>query len=176
MGGKDIRRSSDLNASHALRAILKDVGMIIHDEPNSTEDPLGTLQSALGALHDGRISAVVEQLDENVKFKDHALELEFTGKPRVKEFFLKTRELFPDTELEVVSLMGSGEHAIAEWKLTATQTVPSGAISYRFRISAYGMTIVRIEQGKIVEWSDYYDQIAARRTNLAALFTEWFEY
>jgi hypothetical protein len=69
-----------------------------------------------------------------------------------------------------------GDHAIAEWKLAATQTVPHGSISYRFPISLLGTTIVHVENGRIVKWSDYYDENTSRRGGLAGLFTEWIEY
>jgi hypothetical protein len=92
------------------------------------------------------------------------------------EFFEKSRELFPDTTLELISLFEDGEHVIAEWKLTATQTVPYGSITYRFPISLLGMTIAHIEKGKIVRWSDYYDQSSSRRMSLEGFFTDWIEY
>jgi limonene-1,2-epoxide hydrolase len=140
--------------------------------------PQQILQSALAALNQGRFSEVVKHfdLDGCFRFSDQALALEFTDKARLTEFFEKSRELFPDTNLEIISLFEDGEHAIAEWKLTATQTLPYGSISYRFPISLLGTTIVHVEKGKIVRWSDYYDQAAARRVNLAAYFTEWIEY
>jgi hypothetical protein len=118
----------------------------------------------------------VEQFDEPFTFNDHALALEFTDKPRLTAFFEKSRELFPDSTLEIVSLFESGDHAIAQWKLSATQTVPYGSISCRLPISLQGSTIARVEHGKIVEWSDYYDQSSSRRVSLAAFFTEWIEY
>jgi ketosteroid isomerase-like protein len=130
----------------------------------------------LAALNEGRVSDLVEQFDERFKFNDYALTLEFTDKARLTEFLQKARELFPDTALEVLSLMESGDHAIAEWRLTATQTLPYASISYRFPISVHGSTIVRVQHGRIVEWSEYYDHVSSRRTGLASLFTEWIEY
>jgi ketosteroid isomerase-like protein len=140
--------------------------------------PQQILQSALAALNEGRFPEVVKHCDEDgcFKFCDHALALEFTDKARLTEFFEKSRELFPDTTLEIISLFEDGEHAIAEWKLTATQTVPYGSISYRFPISLLGTTVVHVEKGKIVRWSDYYDQSSSRRMSLGALFTDWIEY
>jgi hypothetical protein len=89
------------------------------------------LQAALAALSEGKISEVVDQL----------LTVEFADKGRLTEFFQKAREMFPDTVLEVGSIFECGDHAIAEWKLSATQTVPYGSISYRFPILLPGSTI-----------------------------------
>jgi hypothetical protein len=69
-----------------------------------------------------------------------------------------------------------GDHAIAEWKLTATQTVPYGSNSYRFPILVHGSTIAQTKNGKITRWSDYYDQNASRRDKLSELFSERIEY
>jgi steroid delta-isomerase-like uncharacterized protein len=139
--------------------------------------PLQIVQSALDALSEGRISEVMAKFADRLQFNDHALALEFTEKARLTEFFEKSRELFPDSALEVSAVMESGDHAIAEWRLTATQTVPFlGSTSYRLQISVFGATIIRVEQGRIVEWSDYYDQSSSRRMNLAGHFTEWIEY
>lgn len=76
--------------------------------------------------------------DDCFRYNDHALGLEFTDKPLLTEFFEKSRELFPDTTLEIVSLFEDRDHVIAEWKLAATQTVPYGSISWRIPISCYG--------------------------------------
>jgi len=147
-----------------------------HEESSERNGPRAILQSALAALSDGRISAVVEQFADSFTFNDRALTLEFTDKPRLTEFFEKSRELFPDISLEIVSLFGEGDQTIAQWKLSATQTVPSGSITYRFPVWLYGATIVRVDNSRIVEWSDYYDQGSSRRMSLGAFFTDWIEY
>src|SRR5262249_40023522 len=51
------------------------------------------LQSVLGALNEGRIAEAAAQFDDQFTFTDHALDLEFTDKSRLIEFFQKTREL-----------------------------------------------------------------------------------
>jgi hypothetical protein len=146
------------------------------DDESTLNSPQRILELALAALSEGRFSEVVAQFADCFTFNDHALTLEFTQKTRLIEFFKKSRELFPDTTLEIVSLMESGDHAVAEWKLSATQTVPYGSISCRLPVSLYGTTSIRVEQGNIVRWSDYYDQASSRRIGLAAFFTEWIEY
>jgi len=146
------------------------------DELTIIEAPREVLRSALTALSEGRVWEVMERFDDRFTFNDHALTLEFTDKLRLTEFFEKSRELFPDAILELVSLFESGDHAFAEWKLAATQTMPYGSQSYLFPISLRGSTIIGVENGKIVQWSDYYDENTSRRIGLAGLFTEWFEY
>ena len=146
------------------------------DESIRVNAPRRILQSALAALAEGMVPVVVAQFNDHFTFNDHALSLEFSDKERLTEFLNKSRELFPDTTLEVLSIFEDREHAIAQWKLSASQTVPYGSISNRFPISLCGSTIVRVENGRIAQWSDYYDQNTSRRMSLAALFTEWVEY
>ena len=121
--------------------------------------PKRILQSALAALNEGKISEAVDQFDDDFTFTDHALDLEFTTKECLIEFFQKSRELFPDTVVKVDSTLQCGDHAVAEWKLTATQTVPgSGPTHFRFPISLRGTSIVRTENGRITFWSTQTDR------------------
>jgi hypothetical protein len=160
-----------------LLSTMYEGGPLPDEDAGWQNAPRSILQSALTALSDGRVSEVVAEFDECFKFNDYGLTLEFTEKARLTEFFETSRELFPDTALEMISVMESGDRAVAEWKLTATQTVPFfGNTSYRLPISVRGSTIIRVAHGRIVEWSDYYDQSSSRRMSLAAHFTEWVEY
>ena len=147
--------------------------------PNTTlteiTTPQSILRAVLAALNKGSISEVVDQFDGQFTFADHALGLEFTDKERLAEFFQKSRELFPDTVIEISSIFECGDYAIAEWKLSATQKVLYGSISHRIPILLPGSTIVRIRDGRITRWSDYYDEITSRRVSLPAFFTEWIE-
>jgi ketosteroid isomerase-like protein len=185
MIGTNMKSSSDLNTTDALRSIFKEVGLTMEevelpgDEGSSpVSGSIRILQSALVALNRGKFSEVAQYFDTDgcFTFSDHALSLEFTDKARLTEFFEKSSELFPDTRLEVISLFEDGEQAVAQWKVSATQIAPYGSISYRFPIFLFGVTIVRVEKGKITQWSDYYDQTSSRRMSLGAFFTDWFEY
>ena len=144
-------------------------------ESNWENTPRAILRSTLTALSEGRISDAVAQFDDCFKFNDHALALEFTDKSHLTEFFQKAPELFPDTALEVGSLIESGDRAIAEWKLAATQTLRYGSISKRIRIHSHGSTIARVTNAGIVQWADYYDHVSSQLL-LGAWFTEWTQY
>ena len=50
-----------------------------------------------------------------------------------------------------------------------------GGFTWRFPVSLHGASIVRIENGRITDWTDYYDGLTSRRTALASYFTEWIE-
>ena len=150
--------------------------IVLNDVSAEATTPDRILQTVLAAWGQGNFVAAANQFNDQFTFTDHALGLEFKDKERLIEFFQKSRELFPDTVVEVDCIFECGDHAIAEWKLTATQTVPFGSISHRFPILLRGSTIVQIENGRVTRWSDYYDENTSRRVGLAAFFTEWIEY
>ena len=134
------------------------------------------LQAALAAWRQGNFVAAADQFNDQFTFTDHALGLEFKDKGRLTEFLAKTRELFPDSERRDNTIFSSGGRVITEWTLTATKTEPF--LDGRLRkvpISARGISVVQIQNGKISQWSDYYDQMRSRRYDVAAWFSEWVE-
>ena len=133
------------------------------------------LQIALAAWRQGNFVEVVDQFNDQFTFTDHALGLEFKDKGRLTEFLAKTRELFPDTERKANTIFSSGDRVISEWTLTATQTDPFLGVRLKVSICVQGISVVQIKNGKISQWSDYYDQLKSRRNGLAAWFTEWLE-
>ena len=146
-------------------------------------DAFGTLQtadilkSALTFLNEGSIADLVDEFDAGFTFTDHALGLQFSEKDRLTEFLQKSRELFPDSIIEVISTLESGNTVMVEWKLTATETTSlPGSTRLRLPISLPGATIVQFRNNKITHWSDYYDQLKSRRVALAAAFADWVEY
>jgi hypothetical protein len=93
------------------------------------------------------------------------------------EYFRKARELYPDMLVQIDTIFVSGDRALTEWTLQTTLLEPLfGNWKQRVPISLHGASVVRIENGRIMSWSDYYDGLISRRTALASYFTEWVEY
>ena len=92
------------------------------------------------------------------------------------EFLAKIGECFPDSERRDNTIFSNGDHVISEWTLTATKTEPF--LDGRLRkvpICERGISVVQIKNGKISQWSDYYDRLKARRYVIAGWFTKWIE-
>src|SRR5262249_61077487 len=85
----------------------------------------GVVLTVLSQLKNGKVEEALAGFDEEFRFKDHGLGLEFTDKKRLAEFFEKTREFFPDTWLETDAILVIGERVVTEWTLNATFTEPS---------------------------------------------------
>jgi len=136
--------------------------------------PKGVVLTVLTHLKNGRISDATASFAEKFEFKDRGIGLEFKDRDRLAEFFQKTRELYPDSSLQTDTIFVSGDHVITEWTHQMTLTEPFyGGLSRKVPVSLHGASIVRIENGRITDWSDYYDGLASRRTALASHFTEW---
>jgi steroid delta-isomerase-like uncharacterized protein len=137
---------------------------------------VGVVSTVLMHLKNRKIDDATACFAEKFEFKDRGIGLEFKDRERLAEFFQKTWELYPDSSLKTDTIFVSGDHVITEWTLETTLTEPFyGKLSRRVPISLHGASVVRIENGKITDWSDYYDGLASRRTALASYFTEWFE-
>ena len=130
----------------------------------------------LTRLDNGNIDDAIARFAEEFTFKDRGIGLEFKDKGRLTEFFQKTREYFPDSSLQVGSILMSLDHVVSEWTLHTSVTEPFyGALSRKVQILLHGVSVVRTKNGEITEWSDYYDGLTSRRTALAAYFTDWGE-
>jgi steroid delta-isomerase-like uncharacterized protein len=130
------------------------------------------LQTVLAAWRQRNFVATADQFNDQFTFTDHALGLEFKDKERLIEFLAKTRELFPDSDRRDNTETAS----LVKWTLTATQAESFlGGLLRKVPICVEGISVVQIKNGKISQWSDYYDQLKSRRYGVAALFTEWIE-
>jgi len=133
--------------------------------------------TAVTNLNDGKINETIASFAEEFTFKDHGIGLDFNDKVRLAEFFQKTRELYPDSFVQVDTIFVSGDRVFVEWTLRATLTEPFfGGLSRRVPITVQGVSIVRMDSRRISDWADYYDGLTSRRTRLADYFTEWIEY
>jgi len=132
--------------------------------------------SVLTRLNHGNIDDAIARFAEEFAFKDRGIGLEFKDKGRLTEFFQKTREYFPDSSLQVDSILVSFDHVVSEWTLHTSVKEPFyGALFRTVQILLHGVSVVRTNNGEIIEWADYYDGLTSRRTALAAHFADWGE-
>lgn len=90
-------------------------------------------------------------------------------KNSLAEFFRKTREFYPDSSIHIDAVFVSGDRLIGEWTYQTTIAEPFfGGQTRKVLISLHGASVLRTENGKITDWTDYYDGLTSRRTALAA--------
>jgi steroid delta-isomerase-like uncharacterized protein len=127
-------------------------------------------------LRNGEINEATAFFSDSFQFNDRGIGLEFKDRERLAEFFEKTRELYPDSSSQTDRVLVSGDFVVIEWTLRTALSEPFyGGLSRKVSISLPGVSVARIENGKITDWTDYYDGLTARRTALAAYFVEWVE-
>ncbi|HZW87617.1 MAG TPA: nuclear transport factor 2 family protein [Myxococcaceae bacterium] len=145
---------------------------------DTTERPSGSpgqiVQSVLADLGSGRIAEAVALFADRFIFEDHALGLTFTDRRRLSEYFERALELCPDATVEVTSILELGEQVVAEWRMTGTENVVYWR-QLQVPIVVAGISRVRVENGCIIHWADYYDGARARRASLTASFVDWVE-
>ena len=114
--------------------------------------------SALSHLRNGNIEGALAEFAEEFCFIDRALGLEFTDRERLREFLLKERELYSGSSFHVKKSVGTEDHVIAEWLLQYTVKEPfDGNLSRDVPVTVQGVSVVRTREGKVTEWSDYYE-------------------
>ena len=146
---------------------MSEIGMAASEE---------VVLSVLTHVKNGRIEDAIAGFAEEFRFQDHGIGLEFKEKERLAEFLHKTRELYPNSFLQTDTIFVRGDHVVTEWTLQTTLTEPFyGGLTRKVQVSLRGVSVVRTDNGKITDWSDYYDGLASRRTALASYFTEWVE-
>lgn len=146
---------------------MNEIGMAASEE---------VVLSVLTHVKNGRIEDAIAGFAEEFRFQDHGIGLEFKEKERLAEFLRKTRELYPNSFLQTDTIFVRGDHVVTEWTLQTTLTEPFyGGLTRKVQVSLRGVSVVRTDNGKITDWSDYYDGRASRRTALASYFTEWLE-
>ena len=131
--------------------------------------------TVLTHLNNGEIADAIASFADEFTFKDHGIRLEFKDRERLAEFFQKAQELYPDSLRQTNTIFVNGDHVITEWTLQATLTEPFYGLLRKVPVSLHGTSIVRIDNGKITDWADYYDGLTPRRTAAASHFTEWVE-
>jgi len=132
------------------------------------------VMTALTGLNSGNIDDVMGYFADEFRFNHYGIGLQCREKDRLAEFFQKARELYPDSFVNVETVIGDGDHVFTEWILQATLTGSFyGGLTRKIPISVHGASLIRTSNGKIIDWSDHYDGLNARRADLASHFTEW---
>ena len=89
------------------------------------------------------------------QFRDHVNNLEFEGIQGIRDSLALYDELFPDRQFEVVDQVADGDKVASRWRMTGT---------YRGkRVELNGITVSRIEDGKIAEDWGHTDSLELLR-------------
>jgi hypothetical protein len=135
------------------------------------------VDAVLQFIRQKQIPAAIALFDEAATFVDYGLNLKFDNRQRLMEFFNKQIELYPDSLLTVDLQSSRGDNVTVVWTLNAS--VPQPAVGGRTRSVAVvlrGASLICVRDGKIAEWTEFYDGLTSRRTALGDHFRDWLEY
>lgn len=139
--------------------------------------PEAIVDAALQFIRQKKIPAAIDLFDDALTFVDYGLNLTFHNKQRLMEFFNKQVELYPDALLSVDLQSSEGANVTAVWTLNATVSQPGfGGRVRNVPVVLRGASLIRVRDGKIVEWAEFYDGQTSRRTVLGEHFRDWIEY
>lgn len=129
-----------------------------------TPSPLEAATRIFAALRE-RDLTIIQTADHPDVVDDFVAVGEFRGVDAVRGFFAELFTAFPDFDLEVVHMVGDGEHAVVQWHATGTFTGSpfQGVHATGRRIDLHGCDVMRFEEGRLKHNTIYYDGLGFAR-------------
>src|SRR4051812_46954882 len=118
------------------------------------------MRRMLAAFNSGKTEVVAELLHPSIRDHGRKLGLEAEVRAmdpirRVKTEILRHDDVFPDKKFTEVVLVAEGDTVVLQWQLTGTQKGDlMGHRSTGKKVETYGVEIIRIKDGKIIEHRD----------------------
>jgi steroid delta-isomerase-like uncharacterized protein len=111
--------------------------------------------------NEGRVQTVYDLLAaDGVARGQRGADTEIHGPEQFAQFVSEIRGAFPDIKLQIEDILGAEDKVVVRWSATMTHSgdalgIPATGKTVRSR----GISIARIERGKIVEGWDNWDQL-----------------
>ncbi len=135
------------------------IGCTAKQQPSTGGSARATLDAYVAAWNRHDSAAFDTLLTADAVHEDVSSGLTFKGPPAVKGFMRQLISMEPDYDWHITKVTESGPNVAAEWTWTSTFTGPSpiGPVTNK-HISGRGASIVEVENGKIKQFTDYYDE------------------
>jgi steroid delta-isomerase-like uncharacterized protein len=111
--------------------------------------------------NEGRIQTVYDLLaPDGVARGQRGGETEIHGPEEFANFVRETRGMFPDIKLKVEDIFGVEDKVVIRWSADMTHSGDAfGVVATGKPVRSHGISIARIEDGKIIEGWDSWDQL-----------------
>jgi steroid delta-isomerase-like uncharacterized protein len=111
--------------------------------------------------NEGRIQTIYDLLASNAVAKGQSGgESEIRGPEEFARFVQQIRAAFRDVKLQVEDIFGAKDEVVIRWSAVMTHTGDAFGVSATGKsVRTRGVTIARIENGKIIEGWDNWDQL-----------------
>ena len=108
----------------------------------------------------GDAAAADAAVDPMVRMRSPVLPREAVGIQNLKAFAQTNKVSFPDLAIDIEEVMVQGETMIVRFQISGTNTGPLGQLPPTGRaFSVPGVAIALVEDGKIVDWQDYWNAV-----------------
>ncbi len=97
-------------------------------------------------------------LSENVEYWDVTQTTVFRRRSDVESFFSSFFEAFPHLRFEITNIFAAGPQVACEWRMQGTQEKElDGMSAIGKSIDIAGVSLCRVDEGKIIRQVDYWD-------------------
>ncbi len=108
----------------------------------------------------GKLELIPELIDPDYVRHDPAWPEEVHGREGYKQYVATTRHALADGQLTIEDLIAEGDKVVSRWTLRGTQQGEFLGIRPTWReVHLHGISITRVEHGKIAEVWDGYDAL-----------------
>lgn len=109
-------------------------------------------------LSNGELELIDETFDPMVRMRSPVVPQEVVGIGNFRMFAQANRMAFPDLAIDISSLILDGDTVVARFTLKGTHQGPLLGMAPTGRsFQVPGVAVARIENGKILEWQDYWN-------------------
>jgi steroid delta-isomerase-like uncharacterized protein len=130
-----------------------------------TQAQAGSICSTLAvARNTSDFNGLDAVLSPNVVTSDPFSTMPMTSLDQLKQFFLGTHSAFPDFSMRYDDIWVSGERIFAHWTATGTQQGFWFDLEATGRnVTISGITVMKVESGKVTEQANYFDLLTIAR-------------
>ncbi len=109
----------------------------------------------------GSLELLPQLFSEDVERSDPDHPQPIRGRQEIANYMAEVRTGFPDFKIELKQQVGEGDQVAVEWRCTGTHNgVFQGIPATGRRANVAGVSLYRIQGGKIVEERAYFDRLA----------------
>lgn len=109
----------------------------------------------------GKLELVAQLYHEGAERSDPNQPQPIRGTQQIADYVVEVRTGFPDFTIEITRQIGEGEQVVREWTCTGTHNgVFQGIPATGRRVVISGVSLQRMQDGKITEERVYFDRLA----------------
>jgi len=131
---------------------------------SNAQDPTPStlVETLMSVWESGDTSVLDGIMSEDVVYEDKPNRRSLQGLEEAKTYVSHVHTWASGVEIEITQVRSSGNSAVAEWTMSATQSKPiPGRVTVATNrpIEIFGLTAIDVERGKIVRAVDYLDAL-----------------